>query len=178
MDKKLIKIRRLVEKKFNREDWQYHMLPMIKNALQLAKIYKVNKNLVELAALMHDIGRAKKGDKKDHHLAGIPIAKKILEKFNYDQKIINQICHCIESHRSLKGPKPKTLLAKIIANADAMAHFEVFSVLIYYRGKKYNFDETIKWVREKIERNWCKKITLPLAKKIVRKKYLAIKLII
>jgi len=178
MDQRLIKIRKLVQKKFNQEYWQYHMLPMIKRALQLAKFYKVDKEMVELAALLHDIGRAKSGDKDNHHFIGATMVEKILKKFKYDQKIIDEIKHCIESHRSLKGPEPKTLMAKIIANADAMAHFNVFPVLIYYRGKKYNFEETIKWVRAKVERNWLKKITLPKAKKLVEKKYLAIKLLL
>jgi len=178
MDKRIIKIRKLVQKKFDKEDWQYHMLPMIENALQLARIYKINRDIVELAALLHDIGRAEKGDDAEHHIVGVPIAKKILKKFNYDQKIINKIEHCIESHRSLRGPKPRTILAKIIANADAMAHFDVLPVLIYYRGKKHNFEETIKWVRKKIERNWRKKITLPKAKKLIEKKYFAFKLLL
>lgn len=178
MDKRLIKIRKSVQEKFNQEDWQYHMLPMIKNSLRLAKIYKVDKNIVELAALMHDIALTKNVDDNNHHLTGVPMAAKILKRFNYDQKIIKDISHCIESHRSSKGPKPKTMLAKIIANADAMAHFEVFPVLIYYRAKKHSFEETMKWVTEKIERDWRKKLTLPAAKKIVKKKYLAIKLLI
>jgi len=178
MDKRLVKIRKLVEKKFNQEDWQYHMLPMIKNALRLGKIYKVDKNLVELAALMHDIGRAKDGDKKNHHLVGVVVAAKILKNFKYDAKIIKEISDCIESHRSSKGPKPKTMLAKIIANADAMAHFDALPVLIYYHGQKHTFDQTMKWVKEKIKRDWQKKLTLPVARKFVKQKYLAIKLLI
>jgi uncharacterized protein len=178
MDKRLIKIRKIVERKFDKEHWQLHMLPMIEDALQLAKIYKVDKNLVELAALMHDIGLTKNVDIKNHQLVGIPMAVKILKEFKYDSETIKEISHCIESHRSSKGPKPKTLLAKIIANADATSHFDAFLSLFYFRAKKHNFEETVEWVKEKIERNWQKKLTLPVAKKLVRKKYLAIKIIL
>lgn len=178
MDKRLVKIRKLVEKKFGREDWQHHMLPMIKNSLHLARVYKVDQGLIELAALMHDIALTENVDDNNHHLSGVPMATKILKKFQYDTKIIKEVSHCIESHRGSKGPKPKTLAAKIIANADAMAHFDALALLIYYRAKKHDFRETTKWVVEKIERDWRKKLTLPAAKKMVKKKYIAIRMLL
>lgn len=36
------------------KDWQYHILPVIKYAKLLAKKYKVDENIVELAAILHD----------------------------------------------------------------------------------------------------------------------------
>lgn len=178
MDKRLVKIRKLVEKRFEKEHWRLHLVPMIKVALFLAKIYKVDKKIVELAALMHDIGLTKNINSRDHHLVGIPIASKILREFEYDEKTIAEICHCVESHRSARGPKPKTLIAKIIANADAISHFDAFVSLIYYRSKKHSFEETTKWVKEKIDRDWQRKITLPAAKKMVKKKYIAIRMLL
>jgi hypothetical protein len=59
-----------------------------------------------------------------------------------------------------------------------MAHFDVLPVFFYWRCKKVSFEEAFKWVDEKIERDWNKKLTLPEARKMMKDKYKAIKLIL
>lgn len=183
MDDRIIKIRNLVQKRFEDTDWNYHILPVVRYAKKLAKMYKVDGEIVELAALLHDIGRNNVGkdisQEDKHHIVGANEAVKILQKYKYPEKTILEIKHCIESHRTLKGPKPKTLTAKIIANADAMAHFDSLPIFFYWRGeRKDKFENIVKWVGDKIERDWKMKITLPEAKKLVEKKYKAIKLLL
>ena len=180
MTKRVNKIRRLVKNKFEEEDWKYHMLPVTNYTKKLAKIYKVNEEVAELAALLHDIGRVNIKHDEDHHIVGVPEAERILRKFNYPEKVIKEVKHCVASHRTSKGPKPKTMIAKIIANADAMAHFDILPVFFWWRcgRKNYTFEETVKWVENKIEKDWKKKITLPKAKKISKDKYEAIKLLL
>jgi len=179
MTKKIDKIRQLVKARFEEKDWKYHMVPVLKYAKKLAKAYKVDEELVELAALLHDIGRVKIENDEVHHIIGVPEAEKILKKFNYPENIIKEVKHVIESHRLDKGPKPKTLIAKIIANADAMAHFDVFPIFFFWRGSRgENFEDILKWVNNKIEKDWQKKITLPKAKEMVEKKYKAIRLLL
>lgn len=179
MAKKIDKIRRLVKARFEETDWKYHILPVIKYAKKLAKEYKVDEEMVELAALLHDIGRIEMKDDEEHHIIGIPRAEKILRKHNYSGEAVKQILHCVESHRTSKGLKPKTMLAKIIANADAMAHFDALPVFFYWRATQgKSFEEITRWVDEKIEKDWNRKITLPKAKKMVEKKYKAIRLLL
>jgi len=179
MRSKITKIKQLVEEKFEENDWKYHMLPVIKYAKKLAKIYRLNEETVELAALLHDIGRIEIKDDEEHHIRGIPRAEKILRKHNYSEDIIKEVLHCVESHRTSKGTKPRTMIAKIIANADAMAHFDVLPVFFYWRSNLgESFKEILKWVDTKIEKDWNKKITLPEAKKIVEKKYKAARLLL
>jgi len=179
MDRNITKIRKLVKEKFKETDWKYHIIPVIKYAKKLAKEYRINEKMVELAALLHDIGRIEMKDDEEHHIIGIPKAEKILRKYEYPEETIKQVLHCVESHRTSKGPKPMTMLAKIIANADAMAHFDALPVFFYWlatQGK--SFEEIVKWVDEKIEKDWHKKITFPKAKKIVEKKYKAVRLLL
>jgi uncharacterized protein len=179
MVKKIDKIRKLVKNRFEEDDWKYHMLPVLKYAKQLAKEYKVNKEVVELATLLHDIGRVNIKDDEEHHIIGVPRAEKMLRKFNYPEKVIKEVKHCVGSHRTSKGPKPKTTIAKIIANADAMAHFDTLPVFFYWRGRRgYGVEEITRWVENKIKKDWQKKITLPKAKKIVENKYKAIQLLL
>ena len=95
------------------------------------------------------------------------------------QNIIDEVKHCVESHRASKDIKPKTQLAKIIANADAMAHFETVPALlqIFLKNENNDVERASRLVYEKIERDWNKKLTIPEAKEMMRERYAAIKLL-
>ena len=164
---------------YEKDDWNHHIIPVVKCAKKLAKIYKVNEEIVELAALLHDIGRTDLKKGKDHHITGIPKAEEILKKYNFSEKVIEEVKHCIESHRGSKSIKPKTKIAEIISNADGMAHLDNFFILIYLGTKiKMRYKEIIEWINKKIERDWNTKLTLPEAKKMMKEKYKAIKLLL
>ena len=163
-------------------DWRfykYHIIPVVKYAKLLAKKLNADEELAELGALLHDIGAIKFGG-ENHDITGIPEAEKILKELNYSQKIIDEIKHCIESHRASKNILPKTITAKIVANADAMAHFDTILVLIQIALEKNNndFKKASEWIYEKVERDWNKKLTIPVAKEMMEEKYKAIKLLL
>jgi len=173
----LDKIRDLVKKEAEDSDWKYHITLVVKYAKQLARILHVNEEIAELAALLHDIGRLKFGN-ENHEITGVPEAERIMKAHKYPQSVIDEVKHCVASHRGSKDVPPRTKLAKIIANADAMAHFDILPVFFYSFPKNKTFEERFKWVDDKIERDWRKKITLPAAKKIIKDKYKAIKLVL
>lgn len=178
MNKNIDKIRRFVKNKAENNDWKYHIVPVVNYSKKLAKTMEVNEEIAELAALLHDIGRMVSED-ENHHLTGLPVAEKILKQYNYSQEVVDEVKHCIESHRGSKDIKPRTKIAKIISNADVMAHFDNFLVLIFFGSKKkFKFEEIIKWLDAKIERDWKKKLTIPEARKMMGEKYKAIKLIL
>ena len=153
---KINEVRKLVKNKFEENDWKYHMLPVVRYAKALGRRYKVNAELVELAALLHDIGRVDIKHDEDHHIVGVPIAEGILKQFNYSDKVIKEVKHVVASHRTSKGEKPKTMVAKIVANADAMAHFDILPVFFWWRKsrKEYSFENTLQWVDNKLKRDW------------------------
>jgi len=157
--------------------WTHHILPVVKYAELLAKRLKADKEIVELAALLHDIGVIK-GDRKNHHISGMKEAEKILKKFNYPKEQNEQIKHCIYAHRASKSIERKTLEAKCIASADAMAHFDEIPQLFEsaFIRFKLNPDEGKQWILKKLKRDWKKLI--PEARKLVKDKYKAIKLIL
>lgn len=177
---KLKEVKKLLKGKYEENDWKYHIIPVAKYAKKLAKIYKVDERLAELAALLHDIGRTDTKHYADHHIVGVPKAEKILRKFNYSDKVIEDIKHVVVSHRTSKGPKPETMVAKIVANADAMAHFDILPVFFWWKRSKKDcsFEDTVQWVKKKLEKDWQQKVTLPEAKKISKKNYEANKLIL
>ena len=174
-------VRELVKNRCGKNDWRYHILPVVHYAKLLAKMYNADEELAELGALLHDIGwiTAIEND-PDHEIIGVPIAKEILLQFGYAQEIIDEVTHCVESHRGSKGIAPRTLMAKIIANADAMAHFDDIPGLlrIAFNMVRNDREQAVQWVVDKIERDWKRKLTLPEAKEMMQKKYLAIKLLL
>jgi len=172
------KVREIVKNECEEWDWKYHIMPVVKYSNRLARELSVDEEIVELGALLHDIGRIRYGG-ENHEKTGVLEAEKILRELNYPQKTIDEIKHIVESHRGSKDISPKTLSAKIVANADAMAHFDVIPLLV--RGglklNNNNLEKAFSWVYKKLERDWNKKLTIPEAKEITKKKYEAFKLL-
>jgi uncharacterized protein len=170
---KLEKVRELVKSQFEEVDWKNHVFLVIKYAKKLAKIYKADEEVTELAALLHDIGRINIKKGQEHHIAGAARAEVILKKLKYPKETIEEVKHCILTHRTSQGPKPKTMAAKIVANADAMAHFDAMPVFFYWRTKSgYDFNTMLEWTYGKLKRDWGK-VSLLEAKKLVKNQYKA-----
>lgn len=178
------KVRKLVEKEckkpaniFGYGFLTYHIMSVVKYAKLLAKKFGADKEIVELAALLHDIGVIR-GDKPNHHISGAEDAEKILKKFNYPQEKIEKIKHCIFAHRASKAIKRETIEAECIASADAMAHFDEIPQLFESAFIRFKMNPAVgkQWILAKLERDWNKLI--PETKKLVKEKYKAIKLIL
>ena len=170
---------------YDAADYCYHILPVVKNALLLAEKIGADKEVVEAAAYLHDIGRSKKEmelykSENDHSVTGEKKTREILSNLGYSEEFIGKAAHCVLAHRGRKGPAPETLEAEIVANADAMAHFDTFLDLFrsFLLETTSSFEEAVEVMDGKIQRDWEKKLTLPSAKEIVREKHEAVVLIL
>jgi putative nucleotidyltransferase with HDIG domain len=165
------RVREIVKKECGELFWEYHILVVVKYAKLLANKLNADEELAELGALLHDIGRIKFGE-KNHEITGIPEAEMILKGLNYPPKVIDEIKHCVQSHRGSKDVTPKTITAKIVANADAMAHFDAFPALIQFAlDRESNPEKALGWIYEKLKRDWNKKLTIPEAREMIKEKY-------
>lgn len=177
------KVKQIVEKEcadLDYFDYKYHLLPVVEYAAKLAEICDVNKEIVELSAWLHDIGRIKFGA-RNHELTGAAEAERILKQFGYSDEIIEQVKHCILAHRGSGSIQPQTMEAKVVATADALAHFDMFLPLLTAIGKrgKAKDDKIIyRWIYEKMERDWNRKILIPEAMEIAEEKHRAIELLL
>lgn len=180
------KIRKLVEEEcrkdknfFGDEIWTYHILSVVKYGKFLARKLDADEEIVEIAALLHDIASIKDKDNyENHHLLGAEEAEKILKGFKYPQEKIEKVKHCIYAHRGSKSINRETLEAKCVASADAMAHFDGIPALLYLVFVRFGMDmvEGTKWLKDKLDRSWSK--LLPEAKEIIKDKYEATKIIL
>lgn len=98
-----------------------HVERVLNMALKIGKKEKANLDIIKIASYLHDIGRKDLKEKNyDHAIKGAIIASKILKNHKIDQVYINNICHCIKTHRFRSIYKPKTIEAKCIYDADKL----------------------------------------------------------
>lgn len=105
----------------------YHTKRVLKVAKYLAKREGADQFVVELAALLHDIGRideakAKNNGKDINHAEVSAIkSRMLLKQFDLADETIKNICHAILAHRfRVQTEKPKTIEAKVLRDADKL----------------------------------------------------------
>ena len=150
--------------------WNEHIKYVYEEAVNLAKIYKANVEIVELGALLHDIALIKKtGTRDNHHINGAIIGAKILDKFNCPSDIKSKVLGCVEHHRSSKNA---TNIEEIcVCDADILAHFDNIPMLFNSAFNRHNLNlvDAREWVK-----NECKKDYNDLSietKKIFKDRY-------
>ncbi len=154
------------------EFYKNHISLVVHYAVMLAKIENKDNEAIEIAALLHDIGRIRYGGEK-HNLTGEKDVREILKKHNYDSVKTEQICNSIISHGGEEEFPIKDKFGEVIRAADGLAHLDVVPFLLAHNLKKKNGDlgEAIKKLIKKLEFEWSNKITLKSARKMGKVKH-------
>lgn len=103
-------------------DWT-HVERVVKLAMKIGKIEKTDLDVLEVAALLHDIGRKEEMKSKGsfcHAEKGAEMARVVLDSLKIEKETIDRICHCIISHRNRNNHLPKTIEAKVLFDADKL----------------------------------------------------------
>lgn len=153
--------------------YETHVKYVVEYAKTLAEKLGADVKVVEIAALLHDIARID-GLNENHHIEGAKYAEELLSVLDYDTKKISLIKDCIISHRGSAGIPQKTIEAKCLASADAMAHFRSIPDMFYfvYKDLGCDIEEGKQKLRKKFRESYAKMI--PEAKKMVEEKYIAV----
>jgi len=138
-------------------------------AAVLAKKEGADAGIVEVAALLHDIGKSKsKNSRFMHHIKGTVIAKNLLNKNNFDSEAAKEILNCIMRHLGpyngfLKAklkkagislsscPRPDTIEAKCVYDADMINYCGPFGIAKTFwldSLKGAAFRETAKYMKK------------------------------
>ena len=137
----------------------YHIEVVAKNAEILANKYNADKEVCIIAAWLHDIASITDYDLyEEHHIHGANIADAILRKFKYDESKIELVKKCILNHRGSTNNRRLSKEEQIIADADAISHFDSIPSLLYlaYKEKKMSIEDGINFVKSKLERSFNK----------------------
>lgn len=101
-----------------------HTFRVVRHALELCeKITQANRQIVHLAALLHDVARPEEsasGGKVDHAQRGSEIAAEFLASQNISESDVQHIVRCIMQHRYRSDCRPDTIEAQILYDADKL----------------------------------------------------------
>lgn len=126
IDRKYNEIIEIVEEKLTCSAHNLDHVYRVYNLCLLIAKYEEDVDLEILipSALLHDIARVEeskdKTGKVDHAILGGELAENILRRLQYDEEKIQNIKHCIISHRFRTGNEPNTVEAKILFDADKL----------------------------------------------------------
>ncbi|MEK9155918.1 MAG: HD domain-containing protein [Patescibacteria group bacterium] len=164
--------------KYGAEPFAYHFAPVVEYAAKLVDELGGDREVVLLAAWLHDIGSIIEG-RGNHHLSGARIAKQKLQELNYPPEKITQVVKCILNHRGSQASERGNIEEQIIAEADAMSAFDnfagLFKAALVYEGKTQG--EARDSVRQKLERKW-QQLHFAKSKKIIEPKHKAAMLLL
>jgi uncharacterized protein len=119
------RIGQIVEKEFERDEVTHmfdHTERVVRFALAIAEREGGDKEVIKLAAWLHDIARPEEfeGRVEDHAMEGAGRAREILEGFDVPNDVIEMVAYAIDKHRFKRGETPETLEAKILQDADRL----------------------------------------------------------
>ena len=153
-----------------------HIVLSHKKGKELAKKLKAKITVVEVGTYLMDclIGQAiKEGRLQDHVEISLKRANKLLEEFNIDNSIKENIRHCVKEHHGVK--KFYSLESEICCNADCYRFISIkgFSYVIRYL-REMPFGDLVNLLENKVNEKW-KALTLDICKKELEPQYKIIK---
>ena len=155
----LIRRCKTYNQKYNYDIWNEHIKYVVKNAVELAEKYGADVEIVELGALLHDIAKPSEyGPREEHHIYGVEIADELLTKLNYPEDRKERVKECVLRHRASSNLPRNTIEEEIVADADAISHFDCIPMLFhkYYYADRLSVKEGAEKVRKKLERDFNK----------------------
>lgn len=137
----------------------YHILAVVKNAEILAEEYGADKEIVIIAAWLHDIASITDYSLYElHHIHGAKMAYDILKEYGYDDNKISLVQECIRNHRGSIALEKSSMEELCVADADAISHFDSVPSLLYlaYVKRGLGMEEGKEFVKDKLMRSFQK----------------------
>ncbi len=103
-------------------DWN-HIIRVRQLCMHIGSKENADLEVLELAAILHDIGRRQQDATKGsscHAKVGAMIARELLVKYHLEEGVVDKVVNCIESHRFRGQRKPKSKEAQVLFDADKL----------------------------------------------------------
>jgi uncharacterized protein len=159
--------------KYGDEPFAFHFQPVVQYAEKLSDELGGDKEIILIAAWLHDIGSIVHG-REDHHLTGAKIAETKLRELNYPAEKIELVTKCIINHRGSTNNNRLSLEEKIVAEADTLSAFDslagIFKAAFVYENLDQGAAKIA--VRKKLQNKW-EQLHFEQSKKLIKPKYLA-----
>lgn len=154
-----------------------HFEHVVKLSNQLADEIWADKEIIEIAAWLHDIGSILYW-RENHHITWAEISEKKLREFWYPEDKIMKVKNCILNHRWSTNFERLTIEEKILSEADTISAFYNIHWLFEaaYVYEKLDTKKWLKTVLDKLDRKW-EQLHFEESKKILKERYEAIKVL-
>lgn len=127
---KIEKIEFYVCSKLDSLNWQ-HTQEVRAIAQKLARLEKADKEIVDVAVLFHDLGKYT-GENAAHEQRSADLARKFLEKENYEQRFVEEVICAILVHSApweSQAHLVNTPEAKVLFDADMIQQLSEFGII-------------------------------------------------
>ena len=133
--------------------YREHIQYVYKYVVLLSKDKNVDREVLELAALLHDISMTDITlDRSRHNEFGADIAEQLLRENDYPEDKVQLVKKCILNHSKRRSDYRTTEEEQILVDADGLSHFDAISKLYALPSKVMGLSEedSVRFVQDKL----------------------------
>ncbi len=170
---KNIVIENFLRKDFTYHEWmvEYHLKIVERIAIELCDIYKeADRDLVQALVWFHDFGKPL--DEKNERAMTLSEGPKVMRECGFTEEFINKVVGYWELMEKKNEIDIRTtpIEVQIVSSSDGASHFTGVFYPSYF-GDGDDFTTTQKHLKQKIEKDWNRKIVLPEVQNAFQKYY-------
>ena len=133
--------------------YKEHIRYVYKYVIILSENKNVDREVLELSALLHDIAMTDKNlDRARHNEYGSRIAEQLLRQEEYPEDKIHFVKKCILNHSSKRLEFRTSEEEQILVDADGLSHFDSIGSLysLAHNVMGFSDEESVKFVQDKL----------------------------
>ena len=133
--------------------YREHIQYVYKYVVLLSKDKNVDKEVLELSALLHDISMTDMTlDRSRHNEFGADIAEQLLRESNYPEDKVQLVKKCILNHSKKRREYRTTEEEQILVDADGLSHFDAIKKLYSLPNlvMGLNEEDSVRFVQDKL----------------------------
>lgn len=137
--------------------YREHIQYVYKYVVLLSENKNVDREVLELSALLHDIAMTDRNlDRAKHNEYGSVIAEQLLRENNYPEDKIQLVKKCILNHSSKRAEFRTTEEERILVDADGLSHFDSINNLysLAHNVMELNDEDAIKFIQDKLTKDY------------------------
>ena len=133
--------------------YREHIQYVYKYVVLLSKDKNVDKEVLELSALLHDISMTDITlDRSRHNEFGADIAERLLRENDYPEDKVQLVKKCILNHSKRRSDYRTTEEEQILVDADGLSHFDAIEKLysLPRMVMGLNEEDSVRFVQDKL----------------------------
>ena len=137
--------------------YREHIQYVYKYVVMLSKDKNVDGEVLELAALLHDVSMTDMAlDRSRHNELSADIAEQLLRKSHYPEDKTQLVKKCILNHSKRRQEYRNTVEEQILVDADGLSHFDAINQLYSLARAVMGLSEedSVRFVQDKLTKDY------------------------